>query len=102
MKCGARVVEASSGSTSIALALACAQMGLKFLAVMPEGVSSERRMLIESYGGTVVFSPQAEGVRGALAGAALEAVERGGFAPLQFSNPLPIVRSTRDADTQFG
>ena len=35
---GDRVVEASSGSTSIALALACAQLGLEFTAVMPEGV----------------------------------------------------------------
>jgi threonine synthase len=39
LKKGDRVVEASSGSTSIALALACAQMGLKFVAVMPESVS---------------------------------------------------------------
>src|SRR5262249_22411908 len=33
---GNAVVEASSGSTSIALALASAQMGLRFVAVMPE------------------------------------------------------------------
>lgn len=31
------VVEASSGSTSIALSLACAQFGIEFVAVMPEG-----------------------------------------------------------------
>ena len=36
------VAEASSGSTSIAMALACAQLGLRFIAVMPEGVSNER------------------------------------------------------------
>src|SRR5215211_5278702 len=51
------VVEASSGSTSIALALACAQMGLRFLAVMPEGVSSERVMIIKAYGGEVRLTP---------------------------------------------
>src|SRR6478672_85915 len=39
---GGEVIEASSGSTSIALALACAQMGLRFTAVMPEGVTDER------------------------------------------------------------
>src|SRR5947208_8786138 len=50
---GDLVVEASSGSTSIALALACAQMGLRFVAVMPEGVSSERVMIIRAYGGEV-------------------------------------------------
>jgi cysteine synthase len=84
---GGTVVEASSGSTSIAMALACAQLGLYFVAVMPEGVSQERRMIIESYGGEVVFSPRSEGIRGALTGAAREANERAGFAPLQFSNP---------------
>src|SRR5687768_16890352 len=36
------VVEASSGSTSIAMALACAQLGVRFRAVMPVGVSNER------------------------------------------------------------
>src|SRR5829696_9920836 len=67
VKCGDLVVEASSGSTSIALALACAQMGLRFLAVMPEGVSNERVLLIRGYGGQVRFSPRSEGVRGAIA-----------------------------------
>ncbi len=81
------VVEASSGSTSIAMALACAQLGLRFVAVMPEGVSHERRLIIESYGGEVVFTTQALGMRGALEGAEREAAARGGFLPLQFSNP---------------
>ena len=84
---GGTVVEASSGSTSIAMALACAQLGLHFVAVMPEGVSQERRMIIESYGGEVLFSPREEGIRGALAAAAREASRRRGFSPLQFSNP---------------
>ena len=84
---GGVVVEASSGSTSIAMALASAQLGLHFVAVMPQGVSAERQLMIESYGGEVIFSPRAEGIRGALARAAREASERDGFAPLQFSNP---------------
>jgi cysteine synthase len=81
------VVEASSGSTSIAMALAAAQLGLRFVAVMPEGVSQERRLIIESYGGAVVFTPRALGMRGALSGAERVAADRGGFLPLQFSNP---------------
>src|SRR5438132_12833034 len=48
---GDRVVEASSGSTSIALAMACAQIGLRFTAVMPQGVSRERILMIRAYGG---------------------------------------------------
>jgi cysteine synthase len=48
---GGTVLEASSGSTNIAMALASAQLGCCFVAVMPEGVSQERRLIIESYGG---------------------------------------------------
>ncbi len=84
---GGTVVEASSGSTSIAMALAAAQMGLRFIAVMPEGVSRERTQIIEAYGGRVVFSPGAEGILGALAGAKREAAGCNGYLPLQFSNP---------------
>jgi len=39
---GDLVVEASSGSTSIALALCCAQMGLRFLAFIPDTATNER------------------------------------------------------------
>ncbi len=86
LKCGDAVVEASSGSTSIALALACAQLGLKFLAVMPEGVSNERVLIIRAYGGDVRFSPKGEGIRGAIA--ETERLARGGgvFLPRQFAN----------------
>jgi len=84
---GGGVIEASSGSTSIALALACAQMGLRFTAVMPEGVTSERVTTIRAYGGQVVLTPKADGIRGAIARVAKDADERGAFAPRQFENP---------------
>jgi cysteine synthase len=84
---GGTVVDASSGSTSIAMALAAAQLGLRFVAVMPEGVSRERRQIIEAYGGRVVFTPRHEGIMGALAGAVRQAEVLGGYQPLQFSNP---------------
>src|SRR5688572_4255243 len=67
VSCGSLVAEASSGSTSIALALACAQMGLKFIAVMPEGVSSERVLIIKAYGGEVTTTSKEAGIRGAIA-----------------------------------
>jgi cysteine synthase A len=84
---GGEVIEASSGSTSIALALASAQMGVRFTAVMPEGVTDERVLTIRAYGGDVVLVPRAEGVRGAVAKAAELARERKAFAPRQFENP---------------
>jgi cysteine synthase A len=87
LKCGDRVVEASSGSTSIALALACAQLGLKFLAVMPEGVSSERVFIIRAYGGEVKVTPKEAGIRGAIAEVERLGAEPGVFLPRQFANP---------------
>lgn len=87
LKAGDRVVEASSGSTSIALALASAQMGLRFTAVMPEGVSNERVLIIRGYGGEVRFTPKDEGIRGAIEETEKIAREPNTFLPRQFSNP---------------
>ena len=84
---GSMVVEASSGSTSIAMAMVCAQLGLRFTAVMPEGVSDERLLIIRSFGGDVVFSAAEEGILGALRGAEELAGRSGAFFPRQFENP---------------
>lgn len=83
---GTTVVEASSGSTSIAMALACAQMGLRFAAVMPEGVSNERVKIIRAYGGEVRMTPRSAGIRGAIAETERMAGSDGVFLPRQFSN----------------
>ena len=64
---GSTVVEASSGSTSIAFAMACAALGVRFLAVLPEGVSNERLMIIRRYGGEVALVPAEGGMPGAIA-----------------------------------
>ncbi|MBL8177717.1 MAG: cysteine synthase family protein [Bryobacterales bacterium] len=82
------VVEASSGSTSIAMALACAQLGIRFIAVMPEGVSNERVLIIKAYGGEIRFAPKQEGIEGAIRiTEQLAAAEPHVFLPRQFSNP---------------
>ncbi|HEU0030680.1 MAG TPA: cysteine synthase family protein [Kofleriaceae bacterium] len=60
------VVEASSGSTSIALAMACAVLGVRFCAVMPENVSRERMLIIKRYGGECVLTPKQGGILGAI------------------------------------
>lgn len=87
LKFGDLVVEASSGSTSIALALACAQLGLRFLAVMPEGISNERVLIIRAYGAHVKFSPKEAGLRGAIEEVERIGRELGAFLPRQFANP---------------
>lgn len=83
------VVEASSGSTSIALAMACATLGVRFRAVMPENVSRERALIIKRYGGETVLTPRAAGVLGAIARTReMAADDPRVFLPRQFENPL--------------
>ncbi len=83
---GDEVIEASSGSTSIAMAMVCAQRGLRFTAFVPEGTCSERLMMIRAYGGSVVFTPRSAGMAGAVAAAEAASAARGAFAPRQFQN----------------
>lgn len=90
------VVEASSGSTSIAFAMACAMLGVRFRAVMPEGVSGERLLIIRRYGGEVALTPQALGVLGSIEATRRMADEdRRIFLPRQFENPLNALAHQR-------
>lgn len=84
---GDTVIEASSGSSSIAMALACAQLGLRFIAVMPEGVSNERVLMIRAFGGDIRLTPKADGILGAIAETERLGRECDAFLPRQFSNP---------------
>ena len=84
---GSTVIEASSGSTSIAMALVCAQLGLKFIAVMPEGVSNERVLMIRAYGGTIHLASGQGGMGACIAESEALARETGAFLPRQFANP---------------
>ncbi|WP_325100831.1 cysteine synthase family protein [Haloferula rosea] len=85
LKEGDTVVEASSGSTSIALALACAQMGLKFVAFIPKAATAERGLMIRAYGGEV--RRIGGGMQCVLDAAVSAADEHGWFAARQFENP---------------
>lgn len=82
---GSTVVEASSGSTSIAFALACAQMGLKFVAFIPDSATSERELIIRAYGGEV--RRVKGGMSAVLQQAHDAAIEHGWFPGRQFANP---------------
>lgn len=83
------VVEASSGSTSISLAMACAVIGVKFCAVMPANVSRERALIIRRYGGDAVLTPQELGLAGAIARTReMAASDPRVFLTRQFENPL--------------
>jgi cysteine synthase A len=85
------VVEASSGSTSIALSMVCATVGVPFRAYMPKTVSGERVLMIRRLGGDVVLTPAEHGMNGALA-AVLHDSEQGEdlYAARQFENPRNV------------
>ena len=87
LQAGGSVVEASSGSTSIAMALACAQLGLKFTAIMPANVSRERILMIEAYGAAIELTPPDEGIEAAIHSAKRHA-DAGSFG--RNSSPIKI------------
>lgn len=88
LKPGYRIVEASTGNTGIAFALAAAIKGYPITIVMPERMSEERKMVMRAYGAEMVFTPGAEvGVDLAMAKAKeiLESTEKA-WMPGQFNN----------------
>lgn len=60
------IVEATSGNTGIALAMICADLGLQFIAVMPESMSLERRKMITLFGAKLELTPANLGMKGAV------------------------------------
>lgn len=58
---GSVILEPTSGNTGISLAMAARVRGYQLICVMPENTSAERRMLLEAYGASIVYSPAAGG-----------------------------------------
>jgi len=82
------IVEPSSGNTGIGLALVGRLMGYRVRIVMPEGMSEERKKLIQALGGELVLIPDEEGLAGAVRRVEQMAAEdRRIFVPQQFENP---------------
>lgn len=86
IKPGDRLIEATSGNTGIALAMAAAMMGYDMTLIMPANATMERRWAMEAYGARLVLVSQQEGMEGAR-DLALAMQERGeGKVLNQFGN----------------
>ncbi len=84
---GDTLIEATSGNTGIALAMAAAIKGYRMVLIMPENMSMERRALMKAYGAEIVLTPK-EGSMEAAIDLAGEMESRGeGKVLNQFANP---------------
>jgi len=56
---GDTLIEATSGNTGIALAMAAAVLGYKMVLLMPEDASAERVLTMRAYGAEIILTPKA-------------------------------------------
>ena len=84
---GDTLIEATSGNTGIALAMAAAIRGYRMILIMPENLSVERRASMRAYGAELLLVTREEGMEGARDLALRMESEGQGKVLNQFSNP---------------
>jgi S-sulfo-L-cysteine synthase (O-acetyl-L-serine-dependent) len=87
IKPGDTLIEATSGNTGIALAMAAAMRGYRMVLVMPENQSIERRQTMRAFGAELVLTPKAASMEGARDVAERMVGEGRGVMLDQFANP---------------
>jgi cysteine synthase B len=87
IKPGDTLIEATSGNTGIALAMAAAMRGYRMVLVMPEHLSLERRQTMRAFGAEIVLTPKAGGMETARDVAERMRAEGKGIILDQFANP---------------
>lgn len=66
IKPGDTLIEATSGNTGIALAMAAAIKGYHMILIMPEHMSIERRSIMKAFGAEIVLTPRAGSIEAAI------------------------------------
>jgi cysteine synthase B len=87
IKPGDTLIEATSGNTGIALAMAAAIKGYKMVLVMPDNQSLERRQTMKAFGAELVLTPKAGSMELARDTADKMQAEGRGVILNQFANP---------------
>ena len=97
IKPGDVLIEATSGNTGIALAMAAAIKGYKMILIMPESMSEERRSVMRAYGAELILTSKEESMMGSRDLADRMGKEGKGIVLDQFANednPLSHYEST--------
>ena len=84
---GQRLVEATSGNTGIALAMAAAMMGYRMTLIMPANATAERSAVMRAYGAELIEVSASDGMEGARDLAAQMQRSGQGTVLDQFNNP---------------
>jgi len=84
---GATLIEATSGNTGIALAMAASIRGYRMILIMPEHLSLERRQTMRAYGAEIILTPKDGGMEFARDLAERMQAEGRGRILDQFANP---------------
>ncbi len=87
IKPGDTLIEATSGNTGIALAMAAAVKGYRMILIMPAHMSLERRASMRAYGAELILVSEEESMEGARDLAEKMGREGKGWVLDQFSNP---------------
>ena len=84
---GDTLIEATSGNTGIALAMAASVMGYKMILLMPDNMSIERRAVMKAFGAKIILTPAEKSMEGAID--LSRQMEKAGEGTIldQFANP---------------
>jgi cysteine synthase A len=84
---GDTIIEASTGNTGAALGLVGRRLGYEVEIYMPEGMTPDRKRIMEAYGAKIIELERGEGGEGSIAGAEVEIDTRRRCLELECNNP---------------